>query len=144
MDSVGKLKSRGKSKGVYINDVQKRVLKEYRIVIRDKIFSGYDLPQAADFLDACTRDCDLNLLIFMSNYVADSLEQPDISDGMVQACRRLQKVAERVPTHVIYGGPGEMWRDVVNRDVAKRFDTKTQQIRELLAKSGLIKVSSGA
>ena len=80
----------------------------------------------------------------MPKYAASTLGQRGISDPMVRACHRLQKVAESVPTYVIYGGPGEMWRNVVSCGGLNCFDTKTQHIRELLARSGNVKVRSGA
>ena len=79
----------------------------------------------------------------MSNYAAKTLGQPGITDPMVRACHRLQKVTESVPTYVIYGGPGEMWPNVVRCGGQDCFDTKAHYIRELLASSGHIKVNSG-
>ena len=80
----------------------------------------------------------------MSNYAASTLGQPDTSEIMISACRQIQEVAESVPTYVIYGGPGEMWRHVVNSGGQNCFNTKTAHIRELLASSGHVKVTSGA
>ena len=79
----------------------------------------------------------------MSNYAANTLGQQDISDDMVRSCHRLQKVAESVPIFVIYGGPEEMWPNVVRCDGQERFETKAHCIRNLLRSSGHIQVIDG-
>ena len=146
-DSIGKLNSRAKT---YIHEVQTHLAFQDNIIISEeniKIFSGGDLPEVAAYFeedDCCSGPCDLLVIILMSNYAANTLGQHAISDPMVRACSRLQKVAESVPTHVIYGGSGEMWPNVVSSGGQKCFDTKTQSIRALLASSGRIKVDSGA
>ena len=144
-DSVGRLKSRGKE---YIEDVQTHVAFQGNIIIKKKQFIGGDLPEVAGYLGNSTAlkesgHCDLNLIILMSNYAASTLGQCDISHSIVQACHRLQQIAESVPTYVIYGGPGDMWRHVVSSGEQICFETKTQRIRELLASSGNVKVMSG-
>ena len=149
VDSIGRLK-KGKE---YINEVQTRVASQGITIIETEIFSGGDLPEIAAYFekDDChpyvnsnSRPCDLNLIILMSNYAANTLRHNGISETMVEACCCLQKVAKSVPTYVIYGGPGEMWKNVVEQRGVKRFDTKAQQIRDRLASSGYINVKSGA
>ena len=143
-DSVGRLKSKKKE---YIHEVQTRVASEGNIIILKEIFIGGDLPDIAAYFekdDCCSAPCDFNLIILMSNYAANTLGQRGISEEMLRACHCLQKVAASVPTYVIYGGPGEMWNNVVRCGGLKSFDTKAQQIREVLASSGHIKVMSGA
>ena len=146
-DSVGRLKSRAKD---YIHEVRTHLAFQGNIIISEKnikIFSGGDLPEVAAYFeedDCCSGSCDLILIILMSNYAASTLGQHAISDPMVRACSRLQKVAESVPTYVIYGGSGKMWPNVVSSGGQNCFDTKTKQIRHLLATSGRIKVNSGA
>ena len=142
-DSVGRLKSQSKD---YIQEVQTRVAFEDNIIIKKEQFTGGDLPEVAGYFkdNKCNGPCDLILIILMSNSTANTLGQRGISDHIVQACHRLQQVAESVPTYVIYGGPGEMWRNVVSCGGLNCFDTKTQHIRELLARSGNLKVRSGA
>ena len=150
IDSVGRLKSKGKE---YINEVQTRVAFQGNKIIEKEIFIAGDLPEIAAYFerDDChpyvnsnSCPCDLNLIILMSNYAANTLGQDGISEPMVRACCCLQKVAESVPTYVIYGGPAEMWNNVVRCGGLKCFDTKAKQIRDLLATSGEIKVNSGA
>ena len=101
-DSVGRLKSKAKD---YIHEAQTRVASQGNIIILKEQFTGGDLPEVAAYFDGCSGPCDLNLLILMSNYAASTLGRPGISDPMVRACHRLQKVAESVPAYVIYGGP---------------------------------------
>jgi hypothetical protein len=147
IDSVGRLKSRARD---YIHEVQTRLAFQYNVILSPeniKIFSGGDLPEIAAYFeedDCCSGTCDLILIILMSNYAASTLGQHAISDPMVRACSRLQKIAESVPTYVIYGGSGEMWPNVVSSGGQNCFDTKTKLIRDLLASSGRIKVNSGA
>ena len=137
IDSVGRLNSKTKE---YIHEVQTRVASQGNIIVsRVSPFTAQDLPEVADYFNCCSGPCDLNLIILMSNYAASTLGQRGISDPMVRACHRLQKVAESVPTYVIYGGPGEMWRHVVNGGGQNCFNTKTKHIRELLASSGMSK-----
>ena len=143
-DSVGRLKSKAKD---YIHEVQTQVASQGNIILLKEIFPGGDLPEIADYFekdDCCSGTCDLNFIILMPNCAASTLGQHGISDPMVRACHRLQKVAESVPTYVIYGGPGEMWPNVVRCGGQNCFDTKAKHIRELLASSGHIKVKSGA
>ena len=141
-DSVGRLKSKGKD---YIHEVQTHVASQDHVIIVEKeIFIAGDLPEVAAYFDRCSGPADLNLIILMSNYAANTLGQVGISDLMRRACRRVQEVAESVPTYVIYGGPGEMWRHVVRCGGQQNcFETKAKQIRELLASSGHVKVQNG-
>ena len=139
-DSIGRLKSKGKE---YIHEVQACVT-PCGITIWNEIYTGGDLLEIADDFNRCSGPRDLNLIILMSNYAANTLGQPGISDDMISACHHLQKVAESVPTYVIYGGPGEMWQNVVRSGEENCFNTKTKHIRALLASSGHIKVMSGA
>ena len=139
-DSVGRLKSKAKE---YIHEVQDRVAPR-NIIISKKIFQGDDLPEIVAYLEKDDSPCDLNLIILMSNYAANTIGQHGISDPMVRACDRLQEATESVPTYVIYGGPSEMWVNVVNCGGKDSFDTKAKHIRELLASSGHLKVQSGA
>ena len=142
-DSIGRLKSKGKD---YINDVQKHVGTQGNLIILHELFSGGDLPEIADYLDSPLNSgipCDVNLIISMSNYAANTLGQQDISDDIVRSCHRLQEVAKSVPIYVIYGGPPEMWPNVVSCGGQGCFETKAQYIRYLLARSGHIKVKSG-
>ena len=85
-DSIGRLKSRSKE---YIHEVQTCVT-PCGITIWNEIYTGGDLPEIAADFDRCSGPRDLNLIILMSNYAANTLGQPGISDPMVRACHHLQ------------------------------------------------------
>ena len=149
-DSIGGLKSKGKT--FVMTAVREKVRSQYNVEIMfHERFAGGDLPEVVNFFDrgGSSEPCDVYLIVLMSNYVvgeiiSGKLSQPDIiSEDIVEACRRLQKVAESVPIYCVYGGPGDMWELVAREGMQERFDAKTNLIRQHLARSGRIKVDSG-
>ena len=145
-DSIGALNSKTK---IYVTTAVRelvRSLLNVDLIFHEK-FPGGDLPEAANFFDRGGSDkrCDVYLIVMMSNYAATTSSQHGIGEDIVQACLRLQKVAESVPIYIVYGGPGDMWELVRSQGMqgVERFHAKTSSIRELLGRSGRIRLNSG-
>ena len=145
-DSIGRLTSRNR----YITDVQTQVASECNIGVHSNApLAGGDLPEVAYQLENDTnpdsQSRDLDLVILMSNYAANTLGQPAIASDIAGACHRLHKIAESAPVYVVYGGPGEMWSMINGREGGRDcFESKTARIRDALASSANIKAISGA
>ena len=138
IDSTGK--TQGCKKVDYTRHVVSELAAENNINLTVAYIPGKDLPELTAAIKMKSHDNDAHVLISMSNYSVDTLDKPDVSQHIFEACRDLSQ--EPAPVKVIYGGPGELWHACRggNLDI---FERKTQTIRTYLEQLG-IDVESGA
>ena len=130
IDSIGK--TRGSKSVDYTRHIVAEMVAENNIMLSVSHRPGGDLPELTDAIKTNTA-AHAHMLISMSNYAVESIDEDGVSQNMLAACDALCEVKQQVK--VIYGGAGELWRSVGNK--LDKFEDKTMTVRNYLQARGM-------